>query len=909
MNQSNACYNCNTQPCTNFGSCDNNLCSCPVGFGGQSCASPACGSPNTKNALRPLLSSPSSVCACDDGFAGLNCNVCLRDNVCVPPALGSNVVCNSGPRGWQRIYSSCQVIEPMLENLYPLNSQATIERYISNSSAFLSLWYQNQEQFFCSVWNCNQVRNGTLIRYDCPSVQCGCYPGAAFCGGPGTKFDLTSLIAQASNGQFYMTCPLSSPANCSVGFSVFDVFFPNGFTLKQCVHGECGDPSTAPPDVDVATVNQLTAGQIAGFAVGGALLLAIIAGLLIGFRSRAIKKKEPLAPPSKGCNLTFSNVYYTVGSKMPLKGINGQALPGRLLAIMGPSGSGKSTLLDILGGKRKSGSVSASISVDNALLGAYTDIPEVATIGFVDQDDALMETLTVRETLEFSANLRLPESIPWDTKKSMIDDVLRDLGLESVAHSRIGGAYGRSISGGEKRRVSIGVELVTSPGILFLDEPTSGLDSYNAHLVVQTLHNLAVNHGKTIVFSIHQPRSDIYKLFHDVLILAAGDCVYFGPADRAEAHFETPCPEGYNVADHLLDLAIAHSSSEVPSTISTEQDGSTRAISTLFLKLRKPTTSNGRQLELKPAAAAATTAESNPIVHSAPKNAGAVPKGHLAKTSFLTQWIVLLERSMKNLIRRPWLCAAHILVAAVLGTFIGGLYYKSQFDLAGIQNRIGSIFFLMALVGFSSLSAIGSFADERLLYIRERANGFYGALPFFLTKMVMDLIPLRIIPVLIMGTIAYFMMGFQTTADHFGRYTVIMVLLSAECALFCLIIAVLMSDVGMANLVGAILMLFELMFTGSLLNQTEIPGSLGWIRFLSIFKYAYEALAVNEIAGLQIQDNISGANINVSASVVLIKFGFDINSYYTNLIVGIGVTAAFLAILAVLFRYALQQKK
>jgi len=131
---------------------------------------------------------------------------------------------------------------------------------------------------------------------------------------------------------------------------------------------------------------------------------------------------------------------------------------------------------------------------------------------------------------------------------------MEQLGLTHVANTRVGGNGTRGISGGEKRRLSIGVELVTSPAIIFLDEPTSGLDSYNALSVVTTLKTLARDHRKTIIFTIHQPRSDVYILFDEVLLLADGGHLYCGPAANASEYFKNQgfsCPEGYNIADHL----------------------------------------------------------------------------------------------------------------------------------------------------------------------------------------------------------------------------------------------------------------------------------------------------------------------------------------------------------------------
>ncbi|KAG1064106.1 hypothetical protein G6F42_027071 [Rhizopus arrhizus] len=168
--------------------------------------------------------------------------------------------------------------------------------------------------------------------------------------------------------------------------------------------------------------------------------------------------------------LTFADVSYTVAGKPILSDINGFVEPGQLTAVMGPSGAGKSSLLDILSRKHKRGVISGKnlINVTSPTRRQFKRIT-----GFVDQDDSLMGTLTVRETLTYAALMRLPRKIPLKVKQKRVEDVIQELGISKIADSKIGMPGQRGISGGEKRRVSIGKELVTSPSLLFLDEPTS----------------------------------------------------------------------------------------------------------------------------------------------------------------------------------------------------------------------------------------------------------------------------------------------------------------------------------------------------------------------------------------------------------------------------------------------------
>jgi ABC-type multidrug transport system ATPase subunit len=165
-----------------------------------------------------------------------------------------------------------------------------------------------------------------------------------------------------------------------------------------------------------------------------------------------------------------------------------------------------------------------------------------------------MSTLTVYETILYSALLRLPRDMSYEAKRTRTLETMHELGILGISDSRIGETGKRSISGGEKRRVSIACELVTSPSILFLDEPTSGLDSFNAHNVIESLVQLAKTYNRTVVFTIHQPRSNIVAMFDKLLLLASGRVVYSGDFAKCHDYFSDighPCPAGYNIADFL----------------------------------------------------------------------------------------------------------------------------------------------------------------------------------------------------------------------------------------------------------------------------------------------------------------------------------------------------------------------
>ncbi|GIL87008.1 hypothetical protein Vretimale_14202 [Volvox reticuliferus] len=232
--------------------------------------------------------------------------------------------------------------------------------------------------------------------------------------------------------------------------------------------------------------------------------------------------------------------------------VTGEVNPGEVLALMGPSGGGKTSLLTLLGGRS-----TARLEGNVTFNGARMSKPLKRKLGYVMQDDLLFAELTVYETLYFAALLRLPRSWSRADKLARVDLVIEGLGLERCRDTIIGSHMMRGVSGGERKRVSIGHELLINPSMLLLDEPTSGLDSTTALRLMHTLRSLASG-GRTIVTSIHQPSSRLYHQMDKLMLLAQGHLMYYGDAQCVAVWFKMlgqPCPFGTNIADHILDLA------------------------------------------------------------------------------------------------------------------------------------------------------------------------------------------------------------------------------------------------------------------------------------------------------------------------------------------------------------------
>ncbi|KAL5549605.1 hypothetical protein UlMin_004836 [Ulmus minor] len=285
----------------------------------------------------------------------------------------------------------------------------------------------------------------------------------------------------------------------------------------------------------------------------------------------AVQPSRNMVP---GQGLEFKNLSYSVIKKYKKDGvwinkeayllndISGQAMRGEVMAIMGPSGAGKSTFLDALAGRIAQGSLEGSVRIDGK---PVTTSYMKRISSYVMQDDQLFPMLTVFETFMFAAEVRLPPSISGAEKKKRVHELLQQLGLQSATHTYIGDEGKRGVSGGERRRVSIGIDIIHKPSLLFLDEPTSGLDSTSAYSVVEKVKDIAAG-GSIVLMTIHQPSFRIQMLLDRITVLARGRLIYLGsPLDLSNhlSRFGRPVPDGENNLEYLLDVIKEYDESTV----------------------------------------------------------------------------------------------------------------------------------------------------------------------------------------------------------------------------------------------------------------------------------------------------------------------------------------------------------
>lgn len=557
---------------------------------------------------------------------------------------------------------------------------------------------------------------------------------------------------------------------------------------------------------------------------------------------------------AEGDVLSFHHITYRVKVKSGFLGrkrvekeilsdINGIMKPG-LNAILGPTGGGKSSLLDVLAARKDPRGLSGDVLINGA--------PQPANFkcssGYVVQDDVVMGTLTVRENLQFSAALRLPTTMKNHEKNERINMIIKELGLNKVADSKVGTQFTRGISGGERKRTSIGMELITDPSILFLDEPTTGLDSSTANAVLLLLKRMS-KQGRTIIFSIHQPRYSIFKLFDSLTLLASGKLLFHGPAQKALEYFASAgyhCEPYNNPADFFLDVINGDSSAVVLSR--EEQDNEANKTEEPSKK-EKPVIENLAEFYINSTIYGETKAELDqlPIVQKC-KGTSAV-KEPVYVTSFCHQLRWIARRSFKNLLGNPQASVAQIIVTVILGLIIGAIYFGLKNDSTGIQNRAGVLFFLTTNQCFSSVSAVELFVVEKKLFIHEYISGYYRVSSYFFGKIVSDLLPMRFLPSVIFTCILYFMLGLKKTAEAFFIMMFTLVMVAYTASSMALAIAAGQSVVSVATLLMTISFVFMMLFSGLLVNLKTIATWLSWLQYFSIPRYGFTALQHNEFLG------------------------------------------------------------
>ncbi|RWW63034.1 hypothetical protein BHE74_00029806, partial [Ensete ventricosum] len=518
--------------------------------------------------------------------------------------------------------------------------------------------------------------------------------------------------------------------------------------------------------------------------------------------------------------LQFTEVRYSVvlkgitttTEKHILHGITGSVRPGELLALMGPSGSGKTTLLSLLGGRITANIIQGSVT--------YNDEPYTKSLkgrmGFVTQDDVLFAHLTVRETLTYAALLRLPRTMTREQKKDRAMDAIYELGLERCQDTIIGGPFVRGVSGGERKRVCIGNEIIINPSLLFLDEPTSGLDSTTALRIIQVLHGIAKS-GKTVVTTIHQPSSRLFHRFDKLILLGKG-------------------------TEFLLDLANGNINDvTVPSVLEYKVQSKDLESNT---RNGKPSPEDVHEYLVEAYEDRVADKQMRKILMPLPISEDLKATLSSQKrdwgASWWQQYSILFWRGL-NERRHDYLSWMRITQVLAIAVILGLLWWKSSSTTTrGLEDQAGLLFFISVFWGFFPVfTAIFTFPQERAMLTKERAVDMYKLSAYFMARTTSDL-PLDLILPIIFLLIVYFMAGLRQSIEHFFL-TMFVVFLSIIAAQgLGLAIGASLMDIKKATTLGSVIVM-TFMLAGGFFVQ-RVPVFISWLRYVSFNYHTYRLL-------------------------------------------------------------------
>ncbi|EZF25552.1 hypothetical protein H112_02130 [Trichophyton rubrum D6] len=440
--------------------------------------------------------------------------------------------------------------------------------------------------------------------------------------------------------------------------------------------------------------------------------------------------------------------------KAILRDATGYVNKGELMVLMGPSGSGKTTLLNVLAGRANSlhDGVNGEVLVNGRTASKET-FRHLSS--YVEQEDVLIGSLTVEETLYFAAQLSLSRSIPKKDRIQRIKYLLNSFGIQNQAKTLIGTPIRKGISGGQKRRVSVAAQLITCPKIIFLDEPTSGLDSTASYEVMSFVKALARKNNLIVIASIHQPSTSMFESFDKLLILSAGKTCYFGPGKDMKAYLDKtghPMPVQINPAEFVLDL--------VSTDFATDTEEAEAQLAKIHQEWEDSEESSNVNLEISRLTTLSEKEEN--ITLSA---------NQLQHVNIVSTIVTLLHRSFIKGCRD--VVAYGIRVAMYLGLAImeGTVWLRLGTGQENIQPYINALFFCSAFMSFMAVAYVPSFLEDRATFIKERANGLYGATSFVISNFLIGM-PFLFMITIIFSVVAYWLVNFRSGADTF--FTLVM---------------------------------------------------------------------------------------------------------------------------------------
>ncbi|PHT98506.1 ABC transporter G family member 23 [Capsicum chinense] len=599
--------------------------------------------------------------------------------------------------------------------------------------------------------------------------------------------------------------------------------------------------------------------------------------------SSSFNSSSPPPPPQSSTNaktyeLRIRNLSYTVSpngsmfsslmktSAKPkttiLKSVSFVAGCSEILAIVGPSGTGKSTLLRVISGRVRDKEFDPkSIYLNDHAITSPAQLRNIC--GFVAQEDNLLPLLTAKETLMFSAKFRL-RGMSSKEREERVESLMQELGLDHVADNFVGDEENRGISGGERKRVSIGVDMIHDPHILLLDEPTSGLDSSSALQVIELLSSMAKTKRRTIILSIHQPSYRILQYISNLLILSHGSVVHYGSLESLEENISRM---GYEIPIQLNPLEFAM---EIISVLENQEPHS-KYQSCAYLRWEEAIIQDSANKE---------------VIDQA--KTGAVSD---ASCSSLFEIAVLCSRFWKIIYRTKQLFLARTMQALVGGFGLGSVYIKMRHDEGAVAERLGLFAFSLSFLLSSTVEALPIYLQERRVIMKEASRGAYKISSYMIANTIIFL-PFLFAVAILFAVPVYWIVGLNPSITAFAFFTFVVwviVLMASSLVLF--LSAISPDFISGNSLICTVLGAFFL-FSGYFIPKECIPKYWLFMYYVSLYRYPLDALLTNEYWSLRnkcFSWNEDHSKCLLTGNDVLKNRGLDKDARWMN----VGIMLAF----------------
>ncbi|XP_004496191.1 pleiotropic drug resistance protein 2-like [Cicer arietinum] len=607
--------------------------------------------------------------------------------------------------------------------------------------------------------------------------------------------------------------------------------------------------------------------------------------------------KRGMVLPFRPLSLAFDHVNYYINMPAEIKkqgfeesrlqllrDVSGAFRPGVLTALVGVTGAGKTTLMDVLAGRKTGGYIEGSISVS----GYSKNQATFARIsGYCEQNDIHSPNLTVYESIVFSAWLRLGKEVDKETQKMFVEEVMKLVELHTLRNFLVGLPGIDGLSTEQRKRLTIAVELVANPSIIFMDEPTSGLDARAAAIVMRTVRNTA-DTGRTVVCTIHQPSIDIFESFDELLLMKrGGQIIYSGPlgqqSQKLVKYFEAiqgipRIIDGFNPATWMLEIT----SPTVESQLSVD-------FAELYIKSELYQKNQELIKELS------TPLPGTKDLNFATKHS----------QSFITQCKACFWKQHWSYWRNPQYNAIRFFLSISVGVIFGLIFWKKGDKIhkeQDLMNLAGAMYSAILFLGATNTSSVQPVvAVERTVFYRERAAGMYSALPYAFAQVAIECVYVAI-QTFAYTLILYTMMGFPWQTEKFIWFYYFIFMSFVYFTLYGMMTVALTPNHQIAAIVMSFFLVFWNIFSGFVIPKSQIPIWWRWYYWVCPTAWTVYGLVTSQLGDNNTPIEVPGAG-TISVKAYLKKqMGYE----YDFLGVVAAAHIAFVIVFLFVFAYSIK---